>query len=677
MGAHLLQEFVEAQAIQKVLEEAKAVELAAVAARRATRHASASKLQRSWVKRKGGTSLWLTALRRLVATQEAEIAASADMNTHLLPAGEARSDGATPRDVHNLSWEWGPPEPGSWRMALQQLVTSVWLDRASMVLVLLNVGLMCMPYYGMSATYEAKLERWSSAITWMFILEMAAKLGGFGCTAYWEDRWNRLDGSIVIMSMVEMGLSALFEASGVKLSFLRVLRILRVVRVLRLMRSWRGLHKIVFTIHRALPQLSNVMILLVVICSIFALLGMEAFGGKFSRELGYVGYGSGSEAGLNISLARQLEPLPRFHFDYFIPAALSIFILMTGDAWSSAMLDGISVAGPGASAFHITVTLLGTYLIMNLPVAILLDLFADNDDSTDEVDSHSYKVSNVENSQRSDGAETDAACSASDDLAFGVLRPDDPFRMRCRELIESQRVDQLLISAVFASSLTLIIDNPRLDRDSPAGVALYLLDLSFVGVFAFEAGAKSIAYGFAFTQSAYLRSGWNILDFCLLVVSTGALLSELLPQLTFLRPLRALRVLRPLRLLSRNKGMALVLSSLWESMPAVSNVVGVLLALQIVFAIVGMQLFAGSFAACTDPMVMDPRDCTGFAVASPPSLLSDIRQLRRLKGGSEGDNSPFIGERVWRNPISGSFDDFAQAMILLFVISTGDGMCLS
>ena len=49
-----------------------------------------------------------------------------------------------------------------------------------------------------------------------------------------------------------------------------------------------------------------------------------------------------------------------------------------------------------------------------------------------------------------------------------------------------------------------------------------------------------------------------------------------------LKNLRVLRVLRPLRLVARNAGMRLILTSLYKALPAVSNVFGVVLALQLV-----------------------------------------------------------------------------------------------
>ena len=37
-------------------------------------------------------------------------------------------------------------------------------------------------------------------ITVIFMVEMVAKLIALGCTLYWADGWNRLDGTIVLLS---------------------------------------------------------------------------------------------------------------------------------------------------------------------------------------------------------------------------------------------------------------------------------------------------------------------------------------------------------------------------------------------------------------------------------------------------------------------------------------------
>ena len=67
--------------------------------------------------------------------------------------------------------------------------------------------------------------------------------------------------------------------------------------------------------------MSNVLVLMALTMTIFSLLGMQLFGGKYPEA---VGYGP-----------PPLKPLPRSHFDYFGPAMITVFIAMTGN-WYAA-----------------------------------------------------------------------------------------------------------------------------------------------------------------------------------------------------------------------------------------------------------------------------------------------------------------------------------------------------
>lgn len=58
----------------------------------------------------------------------------------------------------------------------------------------------------------------------------------------------------------------------------------------------------------------------------------------------------------------------------------------------------------------------------------------------------------------------------------------------------------------------------RLSESSINFVFQELSDYAFVAIFTVEAILKIIAFGFVFTPDAYLRSGWNMLDFIVVVV---------------------------------------------------------------------------------------------------------------------------------------------------------------
>ena len=72
--------------------------------------------------------------------------------------------------------------------------------------------------------------------TWIFASEMSIKLFAIGPSKYAADKMNYMDGSIVVMTVVEF-----IFLSGGAFSALRSLRIIRVFRVLRVARLLRGL----------------------------------------------------------------------------------------------------------------------------------------------------------------------------------------------------------------------------------------------------------------------------------------------------------------------------------------------------------------------------------------------------------------------------------------------------
>ena len=214
--------------------------------------------------------------------------------------------------------------------------------------------------------------------------------------------------------------------------------------------------------------------------------------------------------------------------------------------------------------------------------------------------------------------------------------------------------------------------------------------------------SKIITFGFACNgPNSYIRSTWNQVsastdlpqfhfqtdhvctchaqvDFVIVCISLIVLLAESVPQLRPLRVLRVMRVLRPLRLISRNAGMKLIISSLFKAMPAVGNVFGVIFVLQLVFCILGMQLFSGTFGTCNNPAITHRDEChdgrmLGALEVNTPGAdeLEHGGWRRSLKGGGSSAWQPGTPLK-WSNPVYGSFDNFGDAMRLLYIMSSGD-----
>ena len=76
----------------------------------------------------------------------------------------------------------------------------------SMLLVLGNTIILALDKHPMSPEIENRLEICNFFFTVAFMLEMVLKLGGLGLKKYLEDNFNRFDGTIVLISVVETAL---------------------------------------------------------------------------------------------------------------------------------------------------------------------------------------------------------------------------------------------------------------------------------------------------------------------------------------------------------------------------------------------------------------------------------------------------------------------------------------
>lgn len=66
---------------------------------------------------------------------------------------------------------------------------------------------------------------------------------------------------------------------------------------------------------------------------------------------------------------------PRYNFDTFLQAFLSIFIILTGEGWNEIMYDTMRSVGDQAALFFISVIVLGNMIMIQLLVAIVITNF--------------------------------------------------------------------------------------------------------------------------------------------------------------------------------------------------------------------------------------------------------------------------------------------------------------
>lgn len=137
------------------------------------------------------------------------------------------------------------------------------------------------------------------------------------------------------------------------------------------------------------------------------------------------------------------------------------------------------------------------------------------------------------------------------------------------------------------------------------------MDDVFNYAFILELVVKVIVMGLFMDGGSYLRESWNQLDAFIVSSSIVDMLLEAFADgdISFVKILRLLRVLRPLRMISRNPELKLMVSALMESVGSIMNVLVVISIIYLIFAILGVNLFAGKLFYCSiDPYLIHTQD---------------------------------------------------------------------
>ncbi|XP_023253460.1 voltage-dependent P/Q-type calcium channel subunit alpha-1A-like [Seriola lalandi dorsalis] len=107
-----------------------------------------------------------------------------------------------------------------------------------------------------------------------------------------------------------------------------------------------------------------------------------------------------------------------------------------------------------------------------------------------------------------------------------IFSEDNIIRKYAKKITEWPPFEYMILATIIANCIVLALEQhlPALDK-TPMSERLDDTEPYFIGIFCFEAGIKIIALGFAFHKGSYLRNGWNVMDF--VVVLTGVLADSL------------------------------------------------------------------------------------------------------------------------------------------------------
>ncbi|XP_052752165.1 sodium channel protein para isoform X25 [Galleria mellonella] len=258
---------------------------------------------------------------------------------------------------------------------------------------------------------------------------------------------------------------------------------------------------------------------------------------------------------------------------------------------------------------------------------------------------------------------------------FPFLAGDDdsPFwqgwgmlRLKTFKLIENTYFETAVITMILLSSLALALEDVHLPHRPILQDILYYMDRIFTVIFFIEMLIKWLALGF----QKYFTNAWCWLDFIIVMVSLINFVAALCGAggIQAFKTMRTLRALRPLRAMSRMQGMRVVVNALVQAIPSIFNVLLVCLIFWLIFAIMGVQLFAGKYFKCVDlnhtalshEIIPDRNACTleNYTWENSPMNFDHVGkaylclfQVATFKGWIQIMNDAIDSREVGRQPI--------------------------
>uniref|UniRef100_A0A671W340 Voltage-dependent L-type calcium channel subunit alpha n=1 Tax=Sparus aurata TaxID=8175 RepID=A0A671W340_SPAAU len=496
-----------------------------------------------------------------------------------------------------------------------------------LLLVFLNTVASASEHYGQPKWLTEMQERANKVLLLLFTLEMLMKMYAFGLQIYFMALFNRFDCFVVCGGILE---TLLVEMEVIPPIGISVLRCIRLLRIFKMTRHWAALSDLVNSLLNSMKAICSLLLLLFLFLIIFALLGMQLFGGKFNFDE---------------------TQMKRSTFDSFPQALLTCFQILTGEDWNAVMYDGIMAYGgpifPNmvVCIYFVILFVCGNCILFPafcaLAVQFLSQFFNPNG-------------TRVAPLKPEFSGPKEKIVPIPDGSSFFLLGKKNCLRVACHNLIHHPYFTNFILIFIILSSISLAAEDP-IKSHSFRNIVLGYADYVFTSVFTVEIVLKMLVYGAFLHTGSFCRNAFNLLD--LLVVSVS-LTSFFLHSsaISVVKILRVLRVLRPLRAINRAKGLKNVVQCVFVAIRTIGNILIVTTLLQFMFACIGVQLFKGRFYSCTDEAKHTPDECKGTFVVY-----------------KDGDmNHPMVKERIWENS-DFNFDNVLMGMLALFTVSTFEG----
>ncbi|XP_014476134.1 PREDICTED: voltage-dependent T-type calcium channel subunit alpha-1G isoform X2 [Dinoponera quadriceps] len=497
------------------------------------------------------------------------------------------------------------PPNNRFRILCRWFVDQKWFDNV----VLLFIGLNCItlamerPNIPPDSRERLFLSTANYIFTAVFAIEMFIKVVAsgmlYGSDAYFTSGWNIMDGSLVIISIIDLSMSLLSSSSPRIFGILRVFRLLRSLRPLRVINRAPGLKLVVQTLLSSLRPIGNIVLICCTFFVIFGILGVQLFKGAF-----YYCEGPDIKNVRNktdcLADERNLWLNRKYNFDDLGKALMSLFVLSSRDGWVNIMYTGLDAVGVDQQPvenysewrllYFIAFILLVGFFVLNMFVGVVVENFhrcREEQEKEERVRRAAKRALQMEKKRRK-MHEPPYYTSYSKSRLF------------VHNVVTSKYFDLAIAAVIGLNVVTMAMEFYMMPK--ALTYALKIFNYFFTAVFILESFMKLVALGL----QLYLKDKWNQLDVGIVILSVvGIVLEEVESKIipinpTIIRVMRVLRIARVLKLLKMAKGIRALLDTVMQALPQVGNLGLLFFLLFFIFAALGVELFGR--LECSDDM---------------------------------------------------------------------------
>lgn len=374
-----------------------------------------------------------------------------------------------------------------------------------------------------------------------------------------SDSWVIFDFLIIVISWIT------FDPTGEGESGVQVIRSLRIFRILSRIES---LKKVLAAIGRSLPRLGALGIFLGLIMFIFGIFFTEQY--KNMYENGQTDY----------------DYFSRLDYTFF-----TLYQLLTLDAWTDVLYNMMETY-PSAWIPVVLYIILTAFVIVNLAIAIICEamfelIVLDAEEKREKEESVQMEIlsmchelcdilevstapQEVITKKKKSEVEENTTKAATTSLAKA--------RKLCGRIVNDKYVQGVVIFVILVNSVLIALGTFDFVADDPSLYsALEIVNYVFLGLYTVESAMQLFYHGLQL-----FKDGWLTFDFILITLSWSLALSP---------AFRVFRVLRLVHVLPKLKAMRTITGTLFNAIPKISAIGGILLIFFYVFAVMFTTLF--------------------------------------------------------------------------------------